>query len=152
MLSLTRKTDYALIAMADLAQQAPLWVSAREISRRLGLPLPALTNILKQLTRYGLVTSTRGPSGGYRLARHPERITLTELIEAVEGPMRLTWCCPVPVTTDERKCDLEGECTIKDPVQRLHEGLQNLLSQVTLDQILRNTVSIGIDATVSASR
>ncbi len=80
MLSLTRKTDYALIAMAELARRAPTMVSVREMSQRLGLPLPALTNILKQLTRSGLVTSTRGPNGGYRLARDPDRITLSELM------------------------------------------------------------------------
>lgn len=144
MLSLTRKTDYALIAMAELARRTPTMVSAREMSQGLGLPLPALTNILKQLTRSGLVSSTRGPNGGYRLARDSDRITLSNLIDAVEGPMQLTRCCPTPDSDDERKCDLEDDCAVKAPVRRVHEGLQHFLNQVTLDQITQNTVSVGV--------
>ncbi|MCH7527607.1 MAG: Rrf2 family transcriptional regulator [Planctomycetes bacterium] len=74
---MTRKTDYALLAMAELARRTPTMLSVREMSQHLRLPLPALTNILKQLTRSGLVSSTRGPNGGYRLARDSDRITLT---------------------------------------------------------------------------
>lgn len=151
MLSLTRKTDYALIAMAELDRRTPTMVSVRVMSQGLGLPLPVLTNILKQLTRSGLVISTRGPNGGYRLARDSDRITLNDLIDAVEGPMQFTRCCPTPIPDDEGKCELEDSCAVKAPVRRVHEGLQNFLNQVTLDQITRNTVSVGVGSASNAT-
>ena len=88
MLLLTRKTDYALLALASLARQTPAGASARGLAERLSLPLPVLRNILKQLTSRGVLKSTRGTRGGYRLARSPEQITLAQLLAATEGPSR----------------------------------------------------------------
>ena len=132
---MTRKTDYALVAIAYLANEEPSRVSAREIAERLGLPVPALMNILNQLGHAGLVLSTRGPNGGYGLARPPNEISLASLIEAVEGPVRLTLCCSGTVETVERRCDLESGCAIKGPVRKVHTMLRQFLDQVTLDQI-----------------
>ena len=61
MLTLTRKTDYALIALTHLAQGRDQCFSAREIAARYGLPLPLLMNLLKQLAQKGLAKSVRGP-------------------------------------------------------------------------------------------
>ena len=65
---LTRKTDYALVALAGLARHPAAYASARDLAGQLQLPLPVLRNILKQLAAAGLLASTRGPSGGYKLA------------------------------------------------------------------------------------
>ena len=71
MIVLTRKTDYALVAMAHLAHHPGEEgiSSARDIADRYHVPLPVLMNILKTLNREGLVISVRGARGGYRLAR-----------------------------------------------------------------------------------
>ncbi len=103
MLLLTRKTDYALLALASLARQTPTGASARGLAERLKLPLPVLRNILKQLTSRGVLKSTRGTRGGYRLARSPHHITLAQLLEAIEGPMLLARCCSVPEGEEERE-------------------------------------------------
>lgn len=135
MLLLTRKTDYALLALASLARQTPAGASARGLAERLKLPLPVLRNILKQLTSRGVLKSTRGTRGGYRLARSPQEITLAQLLEAIEGPMRLARCCSVPEGEEEAECKLEESCLIRGNMRRVHASLMQFLDEVTLAQL-----------------
>lgn len=144
MLALTRKTDYAVLALADLASKPGRLVRAREIAQELGVPEALLINILKQLRQYGLVASSRGPRGGYCLARPPEEITLVQLIEAVEGPIRLTQCCHEHGDVSEARCELEPSCRVREPVRRVHDSLQRFLAQVTLAQIANDTVPVQV--------
>ena len=139
MLLLTRKTDYALLALASLARQTPTSASARSLAERLKLPLPVLRNILKQLTSRGVLKSTRGTQGGYQLARSPDQITLAQLLETIEGPVRLARCCSVPEGKDEDKCRLEESCLIRGNMRRVHAGLMQYLDAVTLTQLAEET-------------
>ena len=130
MLTLTRKTEYGLIAMCHLARVGEKVVSARDISEEHGVPLRLLMNVLKLLNRHGLVTSVRGARGGYALARSPDGITLTSLIEAIEGPVHLTRCTdPSP---NGRKCGLTPTCTVRVALVDLHRRMKAFLSDVTL--------------------
>jgi Rrf2 family protein len=133
----TRKTDYALVALAGLAHAGSAGASARELADSLHLPLPVLRNILKCLAAHGLLTSSRGPSGGYRLARKPDEITLAHVVDVIEGPVQLLRCCPVPAGQEPR-CQLEDSCWIKSNVQRVHDGLMGYLNGVTLAEITSN--------------
>ncbi len=92
MLSLTRKTDYALQALTELVHRAPATVSARDISNHYGLSLSVLTNVLNQLGRAGLVVASRGVKGGYKLKKEPARISVADVVEAIEGQFRLMRC------------------------------------------------------------
>ena len=147
MLSLTRKTDYALVALGAMARHGWGTVSAQDLSRRLGVPARLITNVLNQLKHRGLVQSTRGIRGGYGLAKPPERITLTELIEAIEGPIRLAKCCGGLDEFDEGKCQLGESCLMKEPVRRLHVQLRDFFSQVTLHDLAWNTVVLKVAVT-----
>jgi len=93
-MNLTAKTEYACLAMLELAQhfdtQQP--VQVRRIAERHGIPSPFLVQILQVLKRAGLVTSTRGAAGGYRLTRAPQKVTLGEVLEVVEGDHEPTTC------------------------------------------------------------
>ena len=80
MLTLTRKTEYAMIAVCHLAHAGHKVVSARDIAEAHGVPLPLLMNVLKRLNRTGHVHSVRGAKGGYVLAVPPEQFTLDGLI------------------------------------------------------------------------
>ncbi len=150
MLSLTRKTDYALVAMADLADDPGRRMSSREIAERCGLPLPVLTNVLKQLTHMGLVTAMRGPHGGYRLAKPAEEITLIDMIEAIEGTSRLTLCCQDSNDADGKACEMESSCRVKSPVRKVHDGLRYYLSNVTLAQIVSDDVPVDLGVAAEA--
>lgn len=87
-MKLTSRIDYGLRAMLDLALHAgggP--VANHDISRRQRIPEQYLKQILPALRRTGLVQSTRGPTGGHRLARRPEEVTVAEILRALEGSL-----------------------------------------------------------------
>lgn len=157
MLTLTRKTDYALIALVHLARETQTCCSAREIAMRYHLPLPLLMNLLKLLAQKGLTKSVRGPRGGYTLAQPPDRITLNDVICAVEGPSQLVLCvehaadknghAAPQFEKESQECDLVGCCPVRSPIARIHDRLVEFLSSVTLADI----VGQGAEQAVSAS-
>ncbi len=87
-MKLSAKTEYACLAALELASRHPLGGPTRiaTIAERHGIPTQFLVQILLQLKNAGLVASTRGAGGGYRLCRHPDEIRLAEVIDVVEGP------------------------------------------------------------------
>jgi Rrf2 family protein len=132
MLRLTKKVDYALIALMHLAHQdqtGDAW-SAREIAKGCGLPPDLLAKILQRLAREGIVISHQGTKGGYSLARPAERIHVVSVVEAVDGPLSLTQCF-----TDDGACDQFDTCSVKSPLQRLNDRVLQMLSQVTIARI-----------------
>lgn len=85
MLCLSSKIDYALIALAYLAERGTTtFASAREIAEAQELPLPLLMKILKRLHRHGLLRSVRGTKGGYQIEAHLDHVSLFDLIGLVE--------------------------------------------------------------------
>ena len=87
-MKISAKAEYACLAALDLARRSPDDPPARirEISEANGIPERYLVQILLQLKGSGLVVSTRGALGGYRLARSPESISLGEVLSAIDGP------------------------------------------------------------------
>jgi len=150
-LTLTRKADYALLAMAELAHRGTGRASAREIAESINVPVPMLTNLLHQLLRHGLVSSTMGSKGGYQLARRPDEISVAELIQAIEGPFRLTVCCSDEDQGEEQNCNLATNCRIKGSVWKVHESLRHFLGRVTLAQIAFDTVPVQLGAETQRS-
>lgn len=139
MLALTKKMDYALIALAHLAGRAGEVVCAREVSEATRIPQPILTNILKTLVGGGIVVSERGASGGYGLAHGLEDTTLHELISVVEGPFQFVQCMPAPLETGRTPCDLESSCPIRGPVHQIHGRLRDFLEGVSLADIVKES-------------
>ena len=92
-LRISRKIDYGLRAMIYLASLARgAVVPFREIARQMDVPEDFLAKILKTLVDAGLVRSSRGPHGGYALAKSPSEVSFLDVIEAVEGPVALNVC------------------------------------------------------------
>jgi Rrf2 family protein len=81
------KADYALRAVAELAAASDAPLKRERISTAQDIPMDYLENILLELKHAGIVQSQRGAGGGFRLARHPEAISLADVIRAVDGPM-----------------------------------------------------------------
>jgi Rrf2 family protein len=136
MLALTRKTEYALIALGHLARGARKVCSAREIADRYHMPLPVLVNILKALAHDGIVESVRGARGGYRLALDAVDISLKRMITALEGPVHLVPCTAAgPEQTIDSLCDIAHWCPVISPVRKVHELLAEFLERVTLAEI-----------------
>ena len=131
MIRLSRLSDYGIVLMAHLAEQpAQSQHSARGIAEATRLPLPVVSKILKALAREGLLHSQRGPRGGYALARRPDRITVAEMITALEGPIGLTEC-----TMHPGQCMQEARCHVRKPWQQINHIVRSALAGVTLAQL-----------------
>ncbi len=90
---LTAKSEYGLLAMIDLAcREGDGPVSAREISERQAIPAKFLEQLFVALRKAGLVSAVRGARGGFALARPAEAITVLQVVEALEGPLKTTVC------------------------------------------------------------
>jgi len=131
MLKLTKKADYGLIAVKHLAMAGRTGAaSAKEIADAYGMPLPLLAKILQKLTKTGLLVSVPGSSGGYKLAKRPERISALEVIHAIDGPIILTTCF-----TAHGRCDQSERCTVREPLRKVHEAIIDLLKKITISEM-----------------
>jgi Rrf2 family protein len=148
MIAFTRKTDYALLALAALAEAArrpPAGrLSARQIAEEYRLSHPLVMNVLKDLLRAGIVRSTRGAKGGYVLDRQPATVSVQEVLVAIEGQPALAACCDVPAdraadaTSGTTDCQVENHCPITHSVQRLNERIQAFLGDITLADLMND--------------
>ncbi len=140
MLSITRIADYALNAMTALACQYPEPVKMRDISARLRIPQPTLQKILSELVSHKLVSSIRGPDGGYFLSRPADQITFFEVVTAVEGSFRLTQCAGKPNGAARPKCEVKPVCPNRVSMRKIHVLLEQLLTGVSIAQLAENEV------------
>jgi len=133
MLSLTKRSEYALVAMCHLARVRERVTSAREIAELHEVPLPLLMNVLKQLCQAGMVRSVRGAKGGYTLASRPENLALSAVISAVEGPVALVDCAPG--ARRRGGCNRASVCSIRRPVHKVHRELVKFLEGLSIADI-----------------
>src|SRR2546423_14988742 len=93
MLKLSKKADYALIAIKHLArQQAQRACSAHEIAQEYSISATLMAKVLQTLARHGLVTATHGAAGANQLANDPGELSVREVITAIGGPVHITSC------------------------------------------------------------
>jgi Rrf2 family protein len=126
MLKLTKKADYGLISLKHLAVKKAS-ASAKEIADAYQIPLPLLSKVLQKLGKDGFLRSEHGTNGGYRLARPAKSITTLEVIRSIDGPIFLTSCF-----TDHGGCSQADRCTVKEPLRKVHDGIQKLLAGITI--------------------
>ena len=135
---LSRKIDYALLLLVELMNREE-GASARELADKYQLSRPFIANILKELCQGGLVESTRGVHGGYRLAVDPRDITVRALIKLLEGDLQLVACSG---EHPESECGLLEVCPVRRPLRRLHEKMMGLLSEMTLAELASDEPSL----------
>jgi len=134
MLRLSKKADYALMAMKHLAvrcdQTAGGSSSAREIAEQYDIPIELLAKVLQRLVRKGLLASHQGTRGGYQLARLPRQISVADVIQAIDGPVVVTAC-----STDEGTCEQFAKCNVRDPLWRVRERILAALGECTIAEL-----------------
>ena len=131
-LQISRKIEYGLRAMIFLAAQSPEdVVPFREIARRMDVPQDFLAKILKTLVSKGYVKSTRGAHGGYALAHPPSEISMLDVIEAVEGPVKVNVC----QDDDHDACNVSRACTMYGVWKLGQERMLEVYRQATLDKL-----------------
>lgn len=132
MLRVSKLTDYATVVMTALADAPERIHSAQELAERARLELPTVSKLLKQLAHASLVESFRGVNGGYRLARAPERISIADIVIAMEGPIGMTEC-----SAQAGLCGHEPHCGVRVNWKRINQAIAQALGSVTLADMLK---------------
>src|SRR5262245_11487934 len=131
MLRLSKKADYALIAMKHLALRGDrASSSAREIAEQYDIPIELMAKVLQRLVQRGLLASHQGTRGGYQLARLPKQITVADVIQAIDGPVTVTAC-----SSDDGQCEQYAKCNIRDPLWRVRERILKALGECTIAEL-----------------
>jgi Rrf2 family protein len=130
-MEISRRTDYGVRVILDLATlPRDERASTQEIADRQNIPGPFLAKIISQLSLSGLVTTYRGAGGGVKLARPASRINLLQVIEALDGPVRLNRCVISPGL-----CPQDEHCPVHDIWAQAQADLTNLLGLTTFDEL-----------------
>jgi len=95
-----------------------------------GIPQPLLSKILQKLAKNGFLQSEHGTNGGYRLARAAHTISAFEVIQAIDGPLFITSCVTV-----RGECDQTDRCTIREPLRRVNQSLEDVLRRITISHM-----------------
>ncbi len=132
MLKLSRKTEYALMALRHLhSKSAGELTSSKEIAGTYRIPGELLAKTLQHLAREGIVETVQGPHGGYRLKVDLDLVSLSDFIELLEGPVALTNC------SIDKDCDQLLTCTIRIPIHRINEKMKDIFSNTTLAEVMQ---------------
>jgi Rrf2 family protein len=146
MLRLSKKADYALIAMKHLALRPDRAASsAREIAEQYDIPVELMAKVLQRLAKEGLLASHQGTRGGYHLSRPPSAISVAEVIQAIDGPLTVTAC-----STDEENCDQYSKCSVRDPLWKIKERILLALQECSITELARDT-NAPVPITISRS-
>lgn len=135
MLRISKIIDYGTLVLTHMASSdTPNRVfSASELANVLGLGQPVVSKVLKLLCQDELVVSTRGPRGGYALARAAEEISVAQIIDALdEQPFGLTEC-----VTHPGSCSVEQDCQMRTNWQRINDIVRRTLEDVSVADMLR---------------
>src|SRR6186997_2340563 len=132
MLRLSKKADYALMAMKHLARKSDsaASTSAREIAEQYDIPIELMAKVLQRLARSGLLTSHQGTRGGYTLSRSTASISVADIIQAIDGPLTVTAC-----STQDEACEQFEKCNVRDPLWRIKDRILDALSTCSLAEI-----------------
>jgi Rrf2 family iron-sulfur cluster assembly transcriptional regulator len=132
-MKLSTKGRYAVMAMADLAHHCDgKPVALAEVAERQEISLSYLEQLFGRLRRAGLVSSVRGPGGGYMLGRDPHDMRVSDIILAVDEPIKATRCTP----GSPQGCHSHrGRCLTHDLWEELGNQIYRFLSAVTLADI-----------------
>ena len=131
---LSHLADYAVVLMTAAARReaGARRLSATELAQETGVPLPTAQKLMGQLAGTGLLTSMRGPSGGFALAKPPTEINLAEIVEAIEGPISLTQCGGSAEVSD---CALDAHCRVKPHIGVVGRAVRGALGAVSLTEL-----------------
>ncbi|MDP8994870.1 MAG: Rrf2 family transcriptional regulator [Pseudomonadota bacterium] len=129
---LTSLADYSVVILAAAARHpAGARLTASGLAGETGVPLPTAQKLMGRLAAAGLLSSARGTGGGFALARDAQRISLADIIEAVEGPIAMTNC----VEGAARECGLERACGVRPHMGIVNGAVREALAGVSLSQL-----------------
>lgn len=147
-MQITRQTEYAVRTLLELAAAEPgTFVAAKVISEKQDIPEVFLKKTIQLLARAGLVATQRGTQGGVRLAQPADRVTLADVLTAVEGPLALN-----PCLAEGYDCPNQASCPVRRIIARAQAAMVRELSRETLADMLRGQQPGGVGRQQRAPR
>ncbi len=135
MLKLSKKTEYALMAVRYLAIHSNgRQITAKEISGKVDIPYELLAKVLQTLNKKRIVQSVQGIKGGYTLMRDPSLIPLIEIIKAIEPNYQITDC--LKDNGSKKDCARIDCCTIRNPLSKVQNEIDKVFKETTIKQII----------------
>ena len=139
MLKLSKKTDYALMAIQYMAsREAIRVVNTKEIAEEYHIPVELLAKVLQKLGKKGLIISQNGPKGGYLLAKSPTDISVLSVIQAIEGHVGITEC----YHNEDSHCLQMPRCNIRTPLRNIQNSIYALLDSMSIEDMSTFTTTI----------
>lgn len=128
MFSLSKKTEYGLMALAYLTQlESDQLANVSQIAGSSAIPKELLAKILSELVKAGMAVSFSGPTGGFRLARPASEMSLAEIVAVLEKSPALISC-----GSDEENCDRTANCAIRFPMVEVQKKVNKILEETML--------------------
>ncbi|MHC1694716.1 MAG: Rrf2 family transcriptional regulator [Eubacteriales bacterium] len=132
-MKISTKGRYALRMMIDIArQEGGEWISIKDISERQGISVKYLEQIVTQLTKSGMLLSSRGSQGGYMLSRTPDKYTIGEILRAMEGNLAPVAC----LENNDNLCERKDICPTLDFWSGLYKTINNYVDSYTLKDLM----------------
>lgn len=148
MIKLSRLADYGIVILCEMAAgQADLY-SARSLSEKTTISEPTIMKILKLLVKAGVVSSVRGPKGGYALKGNEQKITVLDVVQAIDGPVAITLCSEHSADA----CNYESQCIARGGWHQVNEAIKQKLAEFSIsDFMAANLIGSPRDATKMVS-
>ncbi len=135
MFQLSKKVEYGLIAMRHMASGPNGQIyTAKEIAQRYQISHDLLSKVMQKLAKEGFTSSYQGIHGGYTLVRDPRSVTVSSVIQAIEGRSSVTIVQCGATGADD--CTIQSTCTIKDPLVKLQGSINQMFDEITVMQLV----------------
>ncbi len=132
MFKLSKKVEYAIIALQYLASKPNELVTAKELAEQLEVPYEFLSKSLQTLMKKGIIDSFQGIKGGYQLTRDIDSITIDEVISALDEKSSIVECFK---HNSASNCQREEICTIKQPMAQIQMQINQIFKNTTIAQL-----------------
>ena len=129
MLKLTRKLEYALIALRHMQTKGDTLSSTKEIADMYTIPREILAKTLQQMARLKYIDAVQGPKGGYRIDNVLSKINLTQFVEEMEGPLEMVEC------TINSDCIQISTCNIRMPINKINQNIRSIFNKINITDI-----------------
>ena len=130
---LTKNTDYAIRALLTLGEAKGGYLSARAISLEQEIPYQFLRGLLQEMIRHGLVFSKEGVGGGFKLAKEPDEIRVSELIGIFQGKVQVSECM-----FRKQICANRSRCVLRHEIMRIGQVVGREFDSITIGKLMRD--------------
>ena len=129
MFKLSRKLEYALIALRHMQMKGDTLSTTKEIADMYMIPRELLAKTLQQMARLKYINAVQGPKGGYHIDKVLVEINLTQFVEAMEGPLEMVDC---NINSD---CIQLNTCNIRMPINKINENIRSIFNNINITDI-----------------